>query len=135
MITQLLQEIEDLIGSDYFQYDMEEKMELIKQNGAGIETVAPILEIMERNPLEDFGMPGAMVHFAESFGEEYQPLLINSLKKRPSMHTVWMLNRCINGSANKDEYIALLKEISERTDIEKEIRDSAEDFYKFQLGK
>ncbi|MBQ4165036.1 MAG: hypothetical protein IJD85_01785 [Oscillospiraceae bacterium] len=135
MITQLLQEIEDLIGSDYFQYDMEEKMELIKQNGAGIETVTPILEIMERHPLEDFGMPGAMVHFAESFGEEYKPLLISSLKKRPSMHTVWMLNRCINGSANKDEYIALLKEISELTDIEKEIRDSAEDFYKFQLGK
>ena len=80
-------------------------------------------------------MPGAMVHFAESFGEEYKPLLISSLKKRPSMHTVWMLNRCINGSANKDEYIALLKEISELTDIEKEIRDSAEDFYKFQLGK
>lgn len=135
MITQLLQEIEDLIGSDYFQYDMEEKMELIKQNGAGIETVATILEIMERHPLEDFGMPGAMVHFAESFSEEYKPLLISSLKKRPSMHTVWMLNRCINGSANKDEYIALLKEISERTDIEKEIRDSAEDFYKFQFGK
>ena len=135
MITQLLHEIEELVGTDYFQYDMEEKMELIKQNGAGIETVTPILEIMERHPLEDFGMPGAMVHFAEGFGEEYKPLLINSLKKRPSMHTVWMLNRCINGSANKDEYIALLKEISERTDIEKEIRDSAEDFYKFQLGK
>ncbi len=135
MITQLLHEIEELVGTDYFQYDMEEKMELIKQNGAGIETVTPILEIMERHPLEDFGMPGAMVHFAEGFGEEYKLLLINSLKKRPSMHTVWMLNRCINGSANKDEYIALLKEISERTDIEKEIRDSAEDFYKFQLGK
>lgn len=135
MITQLLQEIEELVGSDYFQYDMEEKMELIKQNGAGIEAVTPILEIMERHPLEDFGMPGAMVHFVESFGEEYKPLLISSLKKRPSMHTVWMLNRCINGNADKDDYIALLKEISERTDIEKDIRDSAEDFYKFQLGK
>lgn len=135
MISQLLQEIEELVGSDYFQYDMEEKMELIKQNGAGIETVTPILEIMERHPLDDFGMPGAMVHFAESFGEEYKPLLISSLKKRPSMHTVWMLNRCINGSADKAEYIDLLKEISERTDIEKEIRESAGDFYKFQLEK
>lgn len=135
MITKLLQEIEELVGSDYFRYDMEEKMELIKQNGAGIEAVAPILEIMERHPLEDFGMPGAMVHFAESFGAEYEPLLISSLKKRPSMHTVWMLNRCINGSANKDEYIALLKEISERADIETEIRESAADFYNFQLGK
>lgn len=132
MISDLLQEIEDLIGSDYFEYDMEEKMDLIKAEGAGIETVTPLLQIMERHPLDDFGMPGAMVHFIEAFDPDYEIYLVESLKRRPALHTVWMLNRCINGNSRKDEYINLLNEIANREDIEKEINNSAKEFIDFQ---
>ncbi len=134
MINKLLQEIEELVGSDYFEYDMEEKMSLIKTEGAGIETVIPLLQIMERHPLDDFGMPGAMVHFIEAFEPDYEIFLVESLKRRPALHTVWMLNRCINGNSQKNEYINLLKEISNSNDIEKEIRNSAQEFLDLQTN-
>lgn len=132
MINKLLQEIEDLVGSDYFESDMEEKINLIITYGAGIETVNPLLQIMERHPLDDFGMPGAMVHFIETFAPDHEIYLVDSLKRRPTLHTVWMLNRCINGNSRKDEYIILLKEIANNKDIEKEIRNSAQEFIEFQ---
>lgn len=134
MIENLLQEIEELIGSDDFIYDVEDKMELIKAEGAGIETVVPLLQIMERHPLADLGMPGAMVHFIETFYPKYEPYLIESLNRRPTMHTVWMLNRCINVSPKKGEYLTLMKAIADREDIEKEIRDSAREFVDYQMS-
>ncbi|MCH5195185.1 MAG: hypothetical protein J1F28_00640 [Oscillospiraceae bacterium] len=135
MIDKLLREIEELVGSDDFIYAMEEKMSLIKDEGAGIETVTPLLQIMERHPLDDFGMPGAMVHFIETFYPSYEPYLIESLKRRPTLHTVWMFNRCINATSKKDEYLSLMKEIVNREDIEKEIRNSAQEFVDFQFSK
>lgn len=134
MIEKLLQEIEELVGSDDFEYDMEEKMRLIESEGAGIETVIPLLRIMERHPLDDFGMPGGMVHFIESFDPEYECFLVESLKRRPALHTVWMLNRCMNSNFRKNEYIDLLKEINSRDDVEKEIRSSAQEFIDFQTN-
>lgn len=134
MIEKLLQEIEELVGSDDFEYDMEEKMRLIESEGAGIETVIPLLRIMERHPLDDFGMSGGMVHFIESFDPEYECFLVESLKRRPALHTVWMLNRCMNGNFRKNEYIDLLKEINSRDDVEKEIRSSALEFIDFQTN-
>ena len=135
MIEKLLQEIEELIGSDDFIYDIDDKMEQIKAEGAGIETVVPLLQRMERHPLADFGEPGAMVHFIETFYPNYEPYLIASLKRRPTLHTVWMLNRCINGRFAKDEYLTLMKEIADRDDIEKEISASAREFADFQMNK
>lgn len=134
MIDKLLHEIEELVGSDDFIYDVEEKIELIKDEGAGIEIVTPLLQIMERHPLDDFGMPGAMVHFIETFYPRYEPDLIESLKRRPALHTVWMLNRCINISPKKDKYLSIMKEIADREDIEEEIRNSAQEFFDYQMN-
>lgn len=134
MIDKLLREIEELVGSDDFIYDVEEKIELIKDEGAGIEIVTPLLQIMERHPLDDFGMPGAMVHFIETFYPRFEPDLIESLKRRPALHTVWMLNRCINISPKKDEYLSIMKEIADREDIEEEIRNSAQEFLDYQMN-
>ena len=135
MIDKLLHEIEALIGSDDFEYEMRDRMELIKAEGAGFETVVPLLQIMERHPLADFGSPGAMVHFIETFYPDYEPYLIESLKRRPTLHTVWMLNRCINGKFAKEEYLTLMKDIADREDIEIEIRNSAQEFVDYQMNK
>lgn len=133
MVEKLLLEIEQLVGSDYFEYEMEKRMEQIKETGAGIEIAEQLLGIMERHPLDDFGMPGAMVHFIESFDPEYESILAESVKRRPALHTLWMLNRCINGNTDKkDEYINLLIETANRTDVEKSIRNSAQDFVNYQ---
>ena len=77
-------------------------------------------------------MPGAMVHFIEKYDPEYIPLLIQSIKRAPSMHTLWMLNRCINGSDDADEYIDVLKEVAANESLDEAIRQSAQEFVNYQ---
>lgn len=61
--------------------------------------IEPILRFMEENPRLEFGLPGPLVHFVEKFhGGGYDVELLASLKRHPTPHTVWMLNRIINGT-------------------------------------
>lgn len=42
MIESLLKELEDLVGSDYFEFDSEEIMDKIESEGAGPEIIEDI---------------------------------------------------------------------------------------------
>lgn len=129
MLDTVIEEIESAIGRDDFEFIMEESITKLEVEGVGIEAVIPLLKIMERHPMDDFGMPGAIVHFVERFNKNgYEELLIESVKRRPTMHTVWMLNRVMNGSENKNDYLEIMKEITERSDIEESIKNSASEF-------
>jgi hypothetical protein len=81
--------------------------------GVGRDAVRPILQFMEEHPTIDFGLPGPLVHFTERFyGNGYEQELLLSIQRRPTQHTVWMLNRLINGTrdgATKRQYIAVLE--------------------------
>jgi hypothetical protein len=69
----------------------------------GVEIIEPILRFMEEHPSIDFGAPGPLVHFVERFyGKGYEEKLIESIKRKPTAHTVWMLNRVINGTSVPD---------------------------------
>ncbi|PRH05215.1 hypothetical protein [Burkholderia gladioli] len=70
----------------------------IDGRGDGGRFLDAIFAILENNPSKDFGSPGAIVHAAERyFGKGYEQKLIESLSRNPTVHTVWMLNRVING--------------------------------------
>lgn len=126
MLENVIKAIENSIGSDDFEFIMEDNIMKLEIQNIGIEAVTPLLQLMERHPLFDFGVPGAIVHFVERFYKRgYEELLIDSVKRRPTMHTVWMLNRIINGSENKEKYIKIMKDIIIRTDIEEEIKNQA----------
>ena len=59
--------------------------------------VKPILEIISQNPSVDFGSPGELVHFVEKFYKKgYEEALIESVKKTPTFHNIWMIHRCYN---------------------------------------
>lgn len=60
----------------------------------------------------------------------YGNLLVQSVKRKPTLHTVWMLHRLINGpnGTRNNEFISLVKEVADRTDIDKGIADLAKDF-------
>jgi hypothetical protein len=76
----------------------EELVDLWTSESAGLEVVEPILRFMEAHPVWDYGMPGPLVHFVERFyGKGYEQRLIDSIDRKPTFHTVWMLNRIING--------------------------------------
>ena len=97
------------------QYEIVDQM---KADNIGFEAVASILELMEKNPLVEFGTPGPLTHFIEKFckdqQEDYENILIKSVEKTPTVHTVWLLNRVINGSKNEErkELIGILNSIS-----------------------
>jgi hypothetical protein len=75
----------------------------------GFEAVEPILKFMEGHPAIEFGTPGALVHFVEtlyrSYKDDYEEKLLESVSRRPTLHTVWMLNRLINGTKMPSEKV------------------------------
>lgn len=95
--------------------------------------IEPLLQFMEGNPELDFGQPGPIVHFMESF-DGYEKLLVESIKRMPISHTIWMLNRVINDPnlKNRKKYLKLMKEQLRRKDISDELKEEIEDFVSFQ---
>ena len=119
MIENLIKKMEEQIDSDNFEEVQEECIYQIEKENLGISTVEPLLHFMERHPLSDFGMPGAIVHYAEQFYKKgYEDLLVASVVRRPTMHTVWMINRIKNAGENSDKYEKILNDILEKQDVE-----------------
>jgi hypothetical protein len=81
--------------------------------GVGVDSVEPILAFMETHPEIDFGAPGPIVHFVETFhGRGYEEHLAVSLQRQPTSMTVWMLKRLINGTQlveSRREWIAIMR--------------------------
>ncbi|WP_314345116.1 hypothetical protein [Oribacterium sinus] len=127
MLNSIIQKMESgMQDSEDFETVMMDCMEEIEENYNQLDSVQPLLRLMERHPLTDFGSPGPIVHFVERFYKKgYEEELLLSLKRIPTLHTVWMLNRLINGTDQAEVYLELLKEISENTSYDKEIREEA----------
>ncbi|WP_242499325.1 hypothetical protein [Flavobacterium sp. 140616W15] len=90
-----------------------------------------LFSILESNPGEDFGMPGQIVHFLESFYKNgYEEKLLGSLQRKPTSHTVWMLNRIINGSEGEllIKYNNFMNQLLKREDIDDALRLEISDF-------
>ena len=129
MLEELIKKMEDKIDSDDFEMVQEECVEEIERADLGLSAVEPLLKLMERHPLADFGVPGAIVHFVERFYKQgYEDILFQSVKNSPTIHTVWMLNRICNDKNSDDKFRELLAETAERSDIDIAIVESAKDF-------
>ena len=126
-LNSIIQKMEaGMQDNEDFENVMMDCMEEIEENYNQLDSVQPLLRLMERHPLTDFGSPGPIVHFVERFYQKgYEEELLPSLKRMPTLHTVWMLNRLINGTDQAEVYLELLKEISENASYDKEIREEA----------
>ena len=113
------------------QYDIVKKIET---DEVGFEITQDIFDLMEKYPLIEFGSPGPLTHFIEKFykenQEQYEKILKKSVEEKPTIHTVWLLNRVINGSQGEktNELTQIMKSISENKNLDNEIRNVAEDF-------
>jgi hypothetical protein len=98
----------------------------------GFDAVEPILCFMDSHSSLDYGMPGPLVHFLETFyGHGYERRLLDSVRRRPTVHTLWMLNRVINGTASREErqeFISAMMEASTNPIAEVETRQRAHHF-------
>ena len=126
-LNSIIQKMEaGMQDNEDFETVMMDCMEEIEEKYNQLDSVQPLLRLMERHPLTDFGSPGPIVHFVERFYKKgYEEELLLSLKRMPTLHTVWMLNRLINGTDQAEVYLELLKEISENASYNKEIREEA----------
>lgn len=139
-MNELLEKVSKYVSKKMFDgneldFMMDECVIAFEEYDCDIQIVREILELMERNPLIEFGSPGAFVHYVETFsGKGYEGLLYESIERRPTVHTLWMLNRIINDE-DDNRYINLLKTVSERQDIEDHVRNIAIGFYEYQNNK
>ena len=122
-----------IISEDFYLTD--EIISKIKTEDDSIEYVTMILTFMENNPDIDYGMPGPIVHYVEKYYQNgYEQLLHESVIRKPTVHTLWMFNRVINGSdkPEKKKYLSSLKEISNNKSLPENVREEAESFLKYQ---
>lgn len=126
---QLLEKLEESVYLDSFiqiQYEVCEQLERSRDRA---QTVEPILKLMESHSDADFGMPGPLVQLVESI-REYEEKLLASLKRKPTPHTLWMLNRILNDTDDKSkaQYLKALDKVIARKDLDDETRAAANDF-------
>ncbi len=134
-IKAMLTELTDHINDDdlnVYEEKIVSELENYEDKEAYIEE---IFGIMEKFPLTDWGMPGALAGFLESFDNDiYEKNLLDSLSRQPALQTVWMLNRQINSikAENKGPYLQIMKNIANDTSLDKEITESAKEFADYQ---
>jgi hypothetical protein len=93
--------------------------------------------VMERLPESDLGSPGPLVHTLEKLAG-YEDKLVQSLRRRPTALSVWMVNRILNAELSdggRKSYLALLEAAAEHPDATNTVRDDARNFLKFQSQK
>ena len=96
---EIAKQLEHITPTDDFAWLSSELAKTWASSNVGIEAIEPILHFMERNPSIEYGMPGALVHFIERFyGNGYEDKLIEAINRKPTAHTILMLNRLINGT-------------------------------------
>lgn len=109
--------------------------ERIKIEGNGIDYIEPLLLFMEKNEGIDYGMPGPIVHFMEYYLHKgYEKLLLESINRMPTFHTVWMLNRLINvpNLFEKSKYLDAMESIISRNDVSSELKREVQDYIDYQ---
>ena len=133
LLTDRIKAMEDsIVNNEIDELIMNESVEIIKSRNMGLKVITPLFELLERNPLVSFGGPGAIVHYLEKL-DGYKEQLVKSIKKIPTLHTIWMLNRCINVHDEKErEYMNLLRNILSRNDVDNSIKECAKEFIEFQ---
>ena len=140
MTTQeIISEIDQLTIDDSDDFDALDRVDELTakliMNNDGYLAAAHLIHLLERHPEIEFGTPGEPVHTLERFQGHYEDLLYESLARRPTEVTVWMLNRIINGEHDAVKKIDLLKRLKNcsthprANDVAKQ---AALDFLKYQ---
>lgn len=124
---------EDIFSEDFYRTN--ETIKIIERDDNSIDYVKQLFLFMEENPDIDYGAPGPIVHYMEKFSMKgYEELLLESIIRKPTIHTLWMLNRAINDPSLPDrgKYLSVLEKVAGDGNISQEVREEAEGFLIFQ---
>ena len=114
---------------DFIEYlgEIRDELEETEDNFQAIE---PILKLIESNEDIEYGGPGPLAHFMESFYQKgYEDQLIKSLERKPTEYTLHLLHRIINNrdDPNHKKYLGLMKTISLNNQYPENIIEEAKD--------
>ncbi|TEW42210.1 hypothetical protein [Psychromonas algicola] len=111
-------------------YDFIDKLELIENKR---DSIPYIFNLFENNFDKEFGEPGPLVHFIEE-DFDYFEILKKSIEKQPTLITIKMVNRIINGVSNteKEEWLSILESISNNHAIDNKLSELASEYLSYQ---
>jgi hypothetical protein len=99
--------------------------------------IPELFSVMERLPDADLGSPGPLVHTLERlYG--YEGELERSVRRQPSLLSVWMVNRILNTNLSdvaRRSYIALLNEALAHPNAPETVREDVRSFIERQTRK
>ena len=123
---------------------LDDYTEYLEQLLSGVEEVEDLKKVFlhsfrffEDHPDVELGTPGPLVHFIEKFFPDYVDDLCRSLARRPTAHTVWMLNRILNAdipSTMRRRLLDLLGNVAADPSTDDTVREEALGFLKHQEG-
>lgn len=95
-----------------------------------------IFRFFEIHSDKDLGSPGPLVHFLEE-ESDYLIELEQSVLRKPTDLTVWMINRIMNGVEPKDRehWLAILAKVINHPEADAESIESAKEFIEYQSEK
>jgi hypothetical protein len=102
------------------------------------EALIPVLfRLVERNAEALLGSPGPIVHSLEAVGG-YEAELRESLHRRPTPLTVWMVNRLLNSDLPTDErrwWLGDLRRVLEHATATAAAKEDAAHFIEYQARR
>lgn len=98
--------------------------------------IPAIFKFFEAHFDKDLGSPGPLVHFLEE-EDDYFTELQDSIARKPTEITVWMINRILNSEEqkNKKKWLSMLSAVVSHPHANKETIDSAQEFIDYQKEK
>lgn len=96
-------------------------------------SVPAMFNVMERLDCAELGAPGPLVHTMEQWRGRYEKHLVNSVRRRPSIHAIWMINRILNVSPpDTKDWIDLLAAVASHPLACQSVKDQAVRFIQIQ---
>ena len=90
---------------------------------------------VERLDGVDLGVPGPLVHTLETWRGGYERLLAESVRRKPTLLSVWMVNRILNvRPPEADSWLALLRGVADNPTASDETKAQAKLFIEHQAG-
>ena len=99
-------------------------------------TCAPVMfRTMERLDGVDLGTPGSLVHTLETWRGGYEELLAQSVRRKATSLSVWMVNRILNARPPEAEsWMVILRSVATNPAASHETKAEAMRFIQYQTG-
>ena len=100
------------------------------------DAIPAIFNFMEESHDKELGSPGPLVHFVEE-KNDYHKALKESLMRKPTVLTLWMVNRIINGvsESEKLDWFSTLETVSSNESADDMAKAEAKRYLEYQRGE